>query len=144
MKLLSCFPHNHTKGNSILVPVMACCRQATSHYLTHCWPRSMSPYRVIWSWSLTTVKPLTQPILDGFYHRLDPQEHTLVRFKWEFTGSLQSILKISSGKLGPFYLRLNALNKGFPLLLMMWFISLLRCHFLCILVISHYPDWAIF
>ena len=29
---------------SILVQVMAWCRQATSHYLSQCWPRSMSPY----------------------------------------------------------------------------------------------------
>ena len=27
-----------------LVQVMAWCRQATSHYLSQCWPRSMSPY----------------------------------------------------------------------------------------------------
>ena len=26
---------------------MAWCRQATSHYLSQCWPRSMSPYGVI-------------------------------------------------------------------------------------------------
>ena len=28
---------------SALVQVMAWCRQATSHYLSQCWPRSMSP-----------------------------------------------------------------------------------------------------
>ena len=27
--------------------VMAWCHQATSHYLSQCWPRSMSPYGVI-------------------------------------------------------------------------------------------------
>ena len=32
---------------STLVQVMAWCRQATSHYLSHCWPRSVSPYDVI-------------------------------------------------------------------------------------------------
>ena len=31
---------------STLVQVMAWCRQATSHYLSQCWPRSMSPYGV--------------------------------------------------------------------------------------------------
>ena len=30
----------------MLVQVMAWCRQATSHYLNQCWPRSMSPYDV--------------------------------------------------------------------------------------------------
>ena len=32
-----------TDEQSTLVRVMACCRQATSHYLSQCWPRSMSP-----------------------------------------------------------------------------------------------------
>ena len=31
---------------SKLVQVMAWCRQATSHYLSQCWPRSLSPYGV--------------------------------------------------------------------------------------------------
>ena len=35
-----------TDDNSTLVQVMAWCRQATSHYLNQCWPRSLSPYGV--------------------------------------------------------------------------------------------------
>ena len=31
---------------STLVQVMAWCRQATSHYLRQCWPRSLSPYDI--------------------------------------------------------------------------------------------------
>ena len=31
---------------STLVQVMAWCRQATSHYLSQCWPRSLPPYGV--------------------------------------------------------------------------------------------------
>ena len=31
---------------STLVQVMAWCRQATSHYLSQCWPRSLLPYGV--------------------------------------------------------------------------------------------------
>ena len=31
---------------STLAQVMAWCRQATSHYLSQCWPRSISPYGV--------------------------------------------------------------------------------------------------
>ena len=31
---------------STLVQVMAWCRQATSHYLSQCWPRSLSPYDI--------------------------------------------------------------------------------------------------
>ena len=37
----------HLSGDkSTLVQVMAWCRQATSHYLSQCCPRSMSPYGV--------------------------------------------------------------------------------------------------
>ena len=35
-----------TDDQSILVQVMAWCRQATSHYLSQCWPRSMPLYGV--------------------------------------------------------------------------------------------------
>ena len=35
-----------TDHKSILVQVMAWCRQATSDYLSQCWPRSLSPYDV--------------------------------------------------------------------------------------------------
>ena len=35
-----------TDDKSTLVQVMAWCHQATSHYLSQCWPRSMSPYGV--------------------------------------------------------------------------------------------------
>ena len=35
-----------TDDKSTLGQVMAWCRQATSHYLTQCWPRSLSPYGV--------------------------------------------------------------------------------------------------
>ena len=36
-----------TDDKSTLVQVMAWCRQATSHYLSQCWLRSVSPYGVI-------------------------------------------------------------------------------------------------
>ena len=39
-------PWDLTYDNSTLVQVMAWCRQATSHYLSQCWPSSMSPYGV--------------------------------------------------------------------------------------------------
>ena len=37
-------PRDLTDDKSTLVQVMAWCRQATSHYLHHCWPRSLPPY----------------------------------------------------------------------------------------------------
>ena len=35
-----------TDGKSTFVQVMAWCHQATSHYLSQCWPRFMSPYGI--------------------------------------------------------------------------------------------------
>ena len=37
---------DHTYDKSTLAQVMAWCHQATSHYLSQCWPRSLSPYGV--------------------------------------------------------------------------------------------------
>ena len=42
--VLRWMPENLTLAKSTLVQVMAWCHQATSHYLSQCWPRSMSPY----------------------------------------------------------------------------------------------------
>ena len=39
-------PWNLTDDKSTLVQVMAWCRQAAGHYLSQCWPSSMSPYGV--------------------------------------------------------------------------------------------------
>ena len=39
-------PLDLTDDKSPLVQVMAWCRQATSHYLSQCWPRSLSSYGV--------------------------------------------------------------------------------------------------
>ena len=39
-------PRNLTDDKSTLVQVIAWCRQATSHYLSQCWPSSMWPYGV--------------------------------------------------------------------------------------------------
>ena len=43
---LKWMPQDLTDDKSKLVQVMAWCHQATSHYLSQCWPRSMSPYGV--------------------------------------------------------------------------------------------------
>ena len=39
-------PPDLAEDKSTLVQVMAWCRQATSHYMSQCWPRSLSPYGV--------------------------------------------------------------------------------------------------
>ena len=44
IKLPSDECHGRTDDKSTLVQVMAWCRQATSHYLSQCWPRYLSSY----------------------------------------------------------------------------------------------------
>ena len=59
-------PQNLTNKKSTLVQVMAWCRQATSHYLSQCWSRSLSPYGVNmpqWvniSWCLRCLTTMNQ------------------------------------------------------------------------------------
>ena len=43
---LTCMSLYLTDDKSKLVQIMAWCCQATSHYLSQCWPRSLSPYGV--------------------------------------------------------------------------------------------------
>ena len=45
--VLTWMPQDLTNDKSTLVQVMAWCHQATSHYLSQCWPSSLSPYGVI-------------------------------------------------------------------------------------------------
>ena len=48
-----------------LIQVMAWCRQATSHYLSQCWPRSMSPYGVTRpQWVTWVTRKCTRYITD--------------------------------------------------------------------------------
>ena len=46
-KVLRWMIQDLTDDKSTLIQVMAWCCQATSHYLSQCWPRSTSPYGVI-------------------------------------------------------------------------------------------------
>ena len=46
MNVLRLMAQDFTDDNWTLVQVMAWCRQATSHYLSQCWSRSMSPYGI--------------------------------------------------------------------------------------------------
>ena len=53
-----------TSDQSTLVQVMAWCRQVTSHYLSQCWPSSLSPYGVTRPQSANElIVLLTQPKL---------------------------------------------------------------------------------
>ena len=57
-------PMDLTDGKSTSVQVMAWCRQARSHYLGQCWPRSLSPYGVIRSQCMHEYRyPLVMPLV---------------------------------------------------------------------------------
>ena len=67
---LRSMPQNPSDDKSTLVQVMAWCRQAASHYLSQCCPRSLSPYGVTrpqWVNELghnwLGSKPLPEPIV---------------------------------------------------------------------------------
>ena len=59
---------NFTDDQSTVVQVMAWCRQATRHYLSQCWPRSLSPYGVkphwVKYWEMTKALQLPSGKLD--------------------------------------------------------------------------------
>ena len=67
-------PLEATADKSILVQAMAWCRQATSHYLSQCWPRSMSPNGVTMpQWVNSTLPqpgghPLSKLMLTQCFH----------------------------------------------------------------------------
>ena len=54
---LRSMPLDHADDKSTLVQVMAWCRQATNHYLSQCWPRSLSPYGVTRPQWVNTLRP---------------------------------------------------------------------------------------
>ena len=54
---LWCMPQDITDDKSTLVQAMAWCRQATSHCLSQCWPRSMSPNGVTRPQWVNTLRP---------------------------------------------------------------------------------------
>ena len=61
-----------TDDQSTLVQVMACCRQATSHYMSQCWPRSQLPYGG------------TRPQWVKYQHNINCQQRLHYQFIYQF------------------------------------------------------------
>ena len=53
-------PQNLTNEKSALVQVMTWCDQATNHYLSQCWPRSMLPMKLIPKGLINNIPALVQ------------------------------------------------------------------------------------
>ena len=67
---LQWMPQVLTDDKSTLVPVMAWCRQATSHYLSQCWLSSLSPYGV--------ARPQCVKFLHCQFYKILPIEPPLI------------------------------------------------------------------
>ena len=65
-------PRNLTDDKSTLVQVMAWCHQTTSHYLSQCWPRSMSPNGITRPQWVNLLGPGAHYIESFFYGALSP------------------------------------------------------------------------
>ena len=66
-------PQHLTDHESTLVQIMAWCRQATSHYLSQCWPRSLSPYDI-------TRPQWVNPLWPGTIHVKLKKHISILRF----------------------------------------------------------------
>ena len=88
-------PKNLTNDWTTLVQVMVWCRQATSHYLRQCWPRSMSLYDV--------TRPLKVQYTQHKFQRLPWQNgldiHQGPAWKWRVSfGMKQNMRRKTKGE----------------------------------------------
>ena len=109
-------PQDLTDDKSTLDQVMAWCRQATSHYLSQCWPSSMLPYGVTRpQWVNISVS--YQPIRMGFmwlswwyrFRKIEKFLYTFIQKKY-FCGAFNSLWLCDT------YLSLNWVILGFWLM----------------------------
>ena len=72
-----------TDDKSTMVQAMAWCRQATSHYLSQCWPRSTLPYGVTRPQWVNRTRCFIRSLY--FYNRnsyTDHKRHIYAELKW--------------------------------------------------------------
>ena len=91
-----------TDDKSTLVQVMDWCRQATSHYLSQCWPSSLSPYGVTRAQWVNTLR-LEQNgshFADNIFKYTLSHENFVFRFifHWSLFPMVQSALRHCLGK----------------------------------------------
>ena len=87
---LRSMPQNPSDDKSTLVQVMAWCRQAASHYLSQCCPRSLSPYGVTRPhWSLGDVDAILecnfQSCFTNWYIQIVFNDNALRCMPWNLT-----------------------------------------------------------
>ena len=86
-----------TDDLSTLVQVMAWCRQATSHYLSQCWPRSLSPFGVTRpQWVNLAGPKQTNPLVaDGRFKQLHCERIFVFSFNFNRTPFFKAQLALS-------------------------------------------------
>ena len=86
---LKWMPQDLTDDKSTLVQVMAWCRQATSHYLSQCWPRFMSLYGatghkcVKRCYNVMEPIPISKPLKLCLFWRCGLLLHVLLESIWK-------------------------------------------------------------
>ena len=80
-------PLDLTDDKSTLVQVMAWCRQATSHYLNQCWPRSLSPNGVTRPQWVKICHQQNMSLRYSLYHRKLPRKcwRFFASFPWRLS-----------------------------------------------------------
>ena len=81
-----------TNETSTLDQVMACCLMATSHYLIHCWPRSMTPYGVISPQWVNVFDPRKVRAVSEGYLAMGLLASLILVIKWSNTTQYYIIL----------------------------------------------------
>ena len=74
-------PQNRTNNKLTLVQAMAWCCQATSHYLSWCWPRFMSPYGI--------TRPPVNDACPISLHKTDKLTQWIIHICTKFTCALE-------------------------------------------------------
>ena len=83
--ILKLMPMDLTDGKSTLVQVMAWCRQATSHYLSQCWPESLYPYGIIrpqWVKPKPRTERSNTVMIYIYIHWFVYLKHTIIFHNW--------------------------------------------------------------
>ena len=105
---------NLSDDKSTLVQVMAWCRQATSHYLDQCWPRSPTPYGVTRpQWVNPLLRGPQGTLPNAFYVEMLTRKYCdTIRMEFEILTfhSRKCIWKMWSGKWWPFCVSLTVLR----------------------------------
>ena len=88
--ILRWMPQDLTGDTSTLVQVMAWCRQATSHYLNQCWPRSPTPHDVTGPQWVCLIKYDTELTLYELSPVYNHSASILNSFWMEFTDKVRN------------------------------------------------------